>query len=179
MGRVAVEGWITLDQAKALFAMAGQDFDALKARAATRAFTPVPLGVTASMTLKSAVRTVNSRNVVGRLEGSDPALKDEYVDLHGALGPLRHRPGDRRRQDLQRRARQRDGHRRDDRAGPGVRRAADGAEAVDAVPRGDRRGAGAARIRLLRAAPDLPARTKTRRRRQHGRAEHLRQARAT
>ena len=30
MGRAAVEGWITLDQAKALFAMAGQDFDALK-----------------------------------------------------------------------------------------------------------------------------------------------------
>ena len=30
MGRAAVEGWITLDQAKALFASSGQDFDALK-----------------------------------------------------------------------------------------------------------------------------------------------------
>jgi hypothetical protein len=27
-----VEGWITLDQAKALLKMAGQDFDALKAQ---------------------------------------------------------------------------------------------------------------------------------------------------
>jgi Zn-dependent M28 family amino/carboxypeptidase len=92
MGRVAVEGWITLDQAKALFAMAGQDFAALKARAATRAFTPVPFGVTASMTLKSAVRMVNSRNVVGRIEGSDPALKDEHVVFtshwdHYGVGP--------------------------------------------------------------------------------------------
>ena len=31
--------------------MAGQDFDALKKQAATRDFKPVPLGVTASMTL--------------------------------------------------------------------------------------------------------------------------------
>ena len=39
MGRVAVEGWITLDQTKALLKSAGQDFDALKAQAATREFT--------------------------------------------------------------------------------------------------------------------------------------------
>src|SRR4026209_681160 len=30
MGRAAIEGWITLDQAKKLMQMAGQDFDALK-----------------------------------------------------------------------------------------------------------------------------------------------------
>ena len=135
MSRAAIEGWITLDQARALFAMAGQDFDVLKKQAATREFTPVPLGVTASMTLKSTIRTIDSRNVVGKVEGSDPALKDEYVDLHVPLGPLRHRPGDRRRQDLQRRARQRDGRRRADRAGARLRVAADEAEALAAVPR--------------------------------------------
>ncbi len=79
MGRSEVEGWITLDQARALFTMAGQNFDTLKARAATREFTPVPLGVTASVTIKNKLRTVDSRNVVARLEGSDPALKDQYV----------------------------------------------------------------------------------------------------
>jgi len=79
MGRVNVEGWITLDQAKALMQMAGQDFDALKKQAATREFTPVPLGVTASMTIRNTLRTVDSQNVVAKLEGSDPALKDEYV----------------------------------------------------------------------------------------------------
>ena len=171
--RAAIEGWITLDQAKTLFALAGQDFDALKARAATRAFTPVPMGVTASMTVNSRIRTFDSRNVVGILPGSDPALKDEYVDLHGALGPLRHRAGDRRRHDLQRRPRQRDGHRRHDRSRPGLRRDAGGAEAVAAVPRGHRRGAGAARLRLLRPPPDLPAEQDARRH-QHGRAQHLR-----
>ncbi len=79
MSRSDIEGWITLDQAKALFAMAGQNFDSLKARAATKEFTPVPLGVTASVKLQNTLRTVDSRNVVAKLEGSDPALKDEYV----------------------------------------------------------------------------------------------------
>jgi Zn-dependent M28 family amino/carboxypeptidase len=79
VGRAAVEGWITLDQAKKLFAMAGQDYDALKKQAVTREFRPVPLGVTASVTLSNVIRTVDSRNVVGKLEGSDLKLKDEYV----------------------------------------------------------------------------------------------------
>ncbi len=92
MSRVAVEGWITLDQAKALFAMAGQDFDTLKARAATRAFAPVPLGIKASMTVNSTLRRFTSRNVVGKFEGADPSRKDEYVLYtshwdHYGIGP--------------------------------------------------------------------------------------------
>jgi Zn-dependent M28 family amino/carboxypeptidase len=79
MGRAAIEGWITLDQAKKLLQSAGQDFDALKKQAATREFKPVPLGVTASMTIKNTLRTIDSRNVLGTLEGSDPKVKDEYV----------------------------------------------------------------------------------------------------
>jgi Zn-dependent M28 family amino/carboxypeptidase len=91
-GRAAIEGWITLDQAKRLFAMAGQDFDALKAKAATRAFTPVPLGVQASMTLRNRIRTLDSRNVAGLLPGSDPSLRNEYVIYtshwdHYGIGP--------------------------------------------------------------------------------------------
>jgi Zn-dependent M28 family amino/carboxypeptidase len=79
MDRLAIEGWITLDQAKALFTRAGQDFDRLKAQAATRAFKPVPLNQTASMTIRNTIRRVDSRNVVARLEGSDPAGKAEHV----------------------------------------------------------------------------------------------------
>ncbi len=65
MSRPAIEGWIALDKAKALFQSAGQDFDTLKKRAATRDFKPVPLGVTASMTITNSLRTINSRNVLG------------------------------------------------------------------------------------------------------------------
>ncbi len=79
MGRSSVEGWITLDQAKALFKMAGQDFDSLKAKATTKEFAPVPLGVTASLALKNSLRTIDSRNLIAKLEGSDSTLKNEYV----------------------------------------------------------------------------------------------------
>ncbi|MEP6732326.1 MAG: M28 family metallopeptidase [bacterium] len=79
MSRANVEGWISLDQAKALFTMAGQNFDSLQSKAATREFKPVPLGVTASVSLDNTLRTIDSRNVVAKVEGSDPALKNEYI----------------------------------------------------------------------------------------------------
>lgn len=90
--RAAVEGWITLERAKELFEMAGQDFRALEAKAATREFRPVPLGVTASLALSNVIRKVPSTNVVARIEGSDPALKDEWVIYtthwdHFGIGP--------------------------------------------------------------------------------------------
>ena len=78
-GRVAVESWITLDRAKELFAAGGQDFDALKKAAVTREFKPVTLNAKATFHVKNTLRPVDSRNVIGLLEGSDPALKNEYV----------------------------------------------------------------------------------------------------
>jgi Zn-dependent M28 family amino/carboxypeptidase len=77
--RAAVEGWITVEQARALFSRAGQDFDRLKAAAATREFRPVPLGLTASVTLENALRRVDSRNVIARLPGSDSVAAKEAV----------------------------------------------------------------------------------------------------
>src|SRR6266542_1536303 len=79
MSRANVEGWITTDAAKKILAMGGQDFDALKKQARTREFKPVPLGLKASMAVTNTLRTIDSRNVVAKLEGSDPKLKDEYV----------------------------------------------------------------------------------------------------
>src|SRR5919112_2544667 len=79
MGRSAIEGWVTLETAKAILKMAGQDFDALKRQAVTREFKPVPLNLKASIAVKNALRTIDSRNVLAKLEGSDPQLRDEYV----------------------------------------------------------------------------------------------------
>ena len=79
MSRAAIEGWISLEQGKKLLQSAGQDFDKLKALAATRDFKPVALGATASMTIKNTLRTIDSQNVIAKLEGSDPKGKDEYI----------------------------------------------------------------------------------------------------
>ncbi len=79
MGFVGIEGWVTLEKAKELFTAAGQDFDALKRAALGRDFKPVSLGARATINLKNTVRTVDSQNVVAKIEGTDPKLKDEYV----------------------------------------------------------------------------------------------------
>ena len=63
---------MTLDRAKALFSACGLDFDALKARAATRGFAPVPLGATASFTVKNTIRTIASQNVIAQARGPRP-----------------------------------------------------------------------------------------------------------
>jgi len=78
-GRVGVESWITLDKAKELFAAAGQNFDALHKAATTKEFKPVALNAKATFHVKNTLRTIDSQNVVAKLEGSDPALKNEYV----------------------------------------------------------------------------------------------------
>jgi Zn-dependent M28 family amino/carboxypeptidase len=79
MGRASIEAWITLNAAKKIFAMAGQDFDALKKQSLARDFRPVPLNLKASLAIRNKMRTIDSQNVLGKIEGSDPARRDQYV----------------------------------------------------------------------------------------------------
>jgi Zn-dependent M28 family amino/carboxypeptidase len=79
MSRPAVEGWITADAARRVFKLAGKDFDELKRQAVTRTFRPVAMGITASMALRNTLRTIESRNVIGKVQGADPAVRDEAV----------------------------------------------------------------------------------------------------
>jgi len=77
--RVAIEGWVTADTATKLCAAAGENYQALKQRALRRNFWPVPLNAKASWSVTNKWRQISSRNVVGKLEGSDPKLKDELI----------------------------------------------------------------------------------------------------
>jgi Zn-dependent M28 family amino/carboxypeptidase len=77
--RVAIEGWIGLDKAKELLSAAGQDFDTLKKQAIKRDFQPVPLNAKIQVSISNTLREVKSRNVVARLEGSDPKLKGDTI----------------------------------------------------------------------------------------------------
>jgi Zn-dependent M28 family amino/carboxypeptidase len=79
MDAVPIRSWITLDVAKKLLADGGQDFDALKKAALTKEFRPVTLSAKANFDVKQTVRSFKSRNVVGKIEGSDPKLKDEWI----------------------------------------------------------------------------------------------------
>ena len=75
--RVPVEGWITMDKAKQLFAAAGQNWDSLHQAAQSKDFKPVALNAKANVTVKTAVRRLESTNVVAKIEGT--TKKDEYV----------------------------------------------------------------------------------------------------
>ncbi len=78
-GHVGMEGWLTVDAARKLFTAAGKDYDALKATAVRREFSPVVLGAKASFTIENTLRNVASKNVAALLPGSDPAHRNEYV----------------------------------------------------------------------------------------------------
>src|SRR6185437_15291733 len=56
--RVAVEGWVTLDNAKRMVSAAGADFDVLKKSAVSRDFRPVELKLKANFDVKSTIRKV-------------------------------------------------------------------------------------------------------------------------
>ncbi|PYL82811.1 MAG: peptidase M28 [Verrucomicrobia bacterium] len=79
MDAVSARSWITFDVAKKLFADCRQDFDALKKSAITKGFRPVALNAKARIDIKQQIRSFKSHNVIGKLEGNDPKLHDEYV----------------------------------------------------------------------------------------------------
>ena len=78
-GRAEVEGWLSLRAAQALARMAGKRFHRLKEEAASPDFQPVPLGLKATIKLRNKIRTLDSSNVIAKIEGSDPELRDQYV----------------------------------------------------------------------------------------------------
>ncbi|WP_187264524.1 M28 family metallopeptidase [Pontibacter beigongshangensis] len=79
MDKTAVEAWIATEKAHQLFSAAGKSLEQLKAAALKKEFKPVPLNAKASFKIKNKLREIESRNVIAKLEGSDPDLKDEYI----------------------------------------------------------------------------------------------------
>lgn len=73
-----VESWVTEDIARHLFELSGLDFNTLTASAARPGFTAVPMtGLSSGGTLHNTTRTMDSRNVVGVVRGTE--RPDEYV----------------------------------------------------------------------------------------------------
>ncbi len=74
--RPLAEGWITMEAAQQLVALAGVSPDVLK-QAGQKGFRPVPLDVTASVTIRNTITQSVSHNVLALWEGTD--RKDEYL----------------------------------------------------------------------------------------------------
>ena len=87
-----VRSWCSEDAAKKIASLGGFDLDDLRQKAESREFTPVALGVRASLETENTVQQKESANVLGLLEGSDPKLRDEVVVVtahfdHLGVGP--------------------------------------------------------------------------------------------
>jgi Zn-dependent M28 family amino/carboxypeptidase len=90
---LTLAGWVTEGAARSALAAAGFDLDSLIHAAARRDFRPVDTGLKADLSVKSALRHIESANVVARLPGSDPALSQQVVLLsahwdHKGIGPV-------------------------------------------------------------------------------------------
>lgn len=72
--------WLTEESSAALFELAGLDLEEMLEAAADRDFVPVTLeGITIDADLTASYRTMYAMNVIGKIEGSDSSLRDEYV----------------------------------------------------------------------------------------------------
>ena len=76
---LSLAGWVTSDAGEKLLAMDGHHVEELLKAAESRDFKPIPLGIRIRCNLPSKVRDIQTRNVVGMVEGSDPKLKSEVV----------------------------------------------------------------------------------------------------
>jgi Zn-dependent M28 family amino/carboxypeptidase len=74
-----LQGWMTDDTARKVFAAAGQDLDKLRAAAEDKNFKPVTLNARVKGEARAQVRTLEEFNVAGVVPGTDPKLKDEVV----------------------------------------------------------------------------------------------------
>jgi Zn-dependent M28 family amino/carboxypeptidase len=90
---LGVRGWITDSAATALLRQAGLDLAELRRTATSRAFRPVPTGITVDMSFRNTVSHLRSENVIGVIRGSDPRLREQHVAFsahwdHFGVGPV-------------------------------------------------------------------------------------------
>lgn len=78
-----VKSWMTNETAARMLKLAGLNIDQLRANAAKRGSKPVKTGINVKLGLKSELKTFDSPNVVGKIDGSDPKLKSEFVVYSG------------------------------------------------------------------------------------------------
>ena len=76
---LAYAGWVTMDAGQKLLALSGHTVEGLLKAADSPDFKPIPLGFRIQGKVVSKMRDIRSRNVLGQVEGSDPARNAEAV----------------------------------------------------------------------------------------------------
>jgi Zn-dependent M28 family amino/carboxypeptidase len=76
---IPMAGWITEEVAKKTFAAIGMDYAAMMEKAKTKGFQPIELPLRVQGDVYAKVRDLETENVAGLLEGSDPKLRDQAI----------------------------------------------------------------------------------------------------
>jgi Zn-dependent M28 family amino/carboxypeptidase len=71
--------WLSQDAGAKLVASTGKTIDELLAMSNQKSFRPIPLGVHVIGHIAVKLREIDSRNVIGRVEGADPQLQSQAV----------------------------------------------------------------------------------------------------
>jgi len=81
--QLSLRSWVSQPTAEKLLELSGYNLGELQNAAAKSDFFPVDLGVTVKTTLTSKIRTLETKNVIGIIRGSDPKLSEEMVIWSG------------------------------------------------------------------------------------------------
>jgi Zn-dependent M28 family amino/carboxypeptidase len=79
-GSTKFNGWLTKEASQMLFESAGLDLQTQMDAAGDQNFEPVPMGrLKLSLSLQAGYRSIDAKNVLGMVEGSNAELNDEYL----------------------------------------------------------------------------------------------------
>ncbi|MEX0608834.1 MAG: M28 family peptidase [Balneolaceae bacterium] len=82
-------GWMTYEASQLLFEEAGLNLDKMLEAADDPGFEPVPLNsISLNVSMEADYREIDGKNVVAKVEGNDPELKDECLLLSAHLDHL-------------------------------------------------------------------------------------------
>ena len=77
--QVDLLGWVDRETSEAIARSLGKTLEDLFSAAALRSFEPIDTGYRVTARIETTVRRVESKNIFGMLEGSDPVLKDQVI----------------------------------------------------------------------------------------------------
>ena len=92
--QVKAQALVTADKAIEIFAAAGSDLEKTRDAAAKPGFRAVELSARITIRVANQMRRFESQNILARIEGSDPALRNEYVIYSAHWAPRSARRSD-------------------------------------------------------------------------------------
>lgn len=76
---LSLQAWITEQMAQEILRAGSFELHALIAQAASSSFSPLPLDLRVSAVIRNRIRGISAANVIARLEGSDPLLRQQAI----------------------------------------------------------------------------------------------------